>query len=96
MPIIDKEGWDKAVEKNPDPYGGAIVKVAGRVMAILDEEPGDFDCHTLIVRADKETGHYGLSGFQAEAIESTVYVFHSRGEEFRRKWDEWNQVKVAP
>lgn len=35
----NQELWNSYVEKNNDPYGGACVKVAKRVMELLDADP---------------------------------------------------------
>ncbi len=88
MPIVDTEFWVKQVTANTDDYGGAVIKVARRVMELLDEEPGDFNCHEIICRADDEAGADGITGFMAGAAASIISRCHSRGEEFRRKWNE--------
>jgi hypothetical protein len=86
MKLKDKEAWDKWVASNTDPYGGACVKVAQRVMEILDDgEP--FDCHAVICRADDESKAGGITGFMAGAVASMVSQCHERGEEFRRQWN---------
>ena len=87
MPIINEEKWASWVENNKDPYGGACVAVARKAMEILDLEPGDFDTHELISRADKESGAGGITGYMAGAAASMISVCHSRGEEFRAKWN---------
>jgi hypothetical protein len=92
MPIIDQVIWQSWVDANKDPYGVACVNVARRVMEILDEEPGDFDSHTIICRADNETKTGGITGLMAGAVASMVSQCHSRGEEFRRKWNLSNQI----
>ena len=91
MPITDQEFWDKCVKNNRDPCGGDCVAVARRVMEILDEEPGDFDCHTLIDRADNEILTGGITVFMASAAAQMISRCHSRGEEFRRQWDRRTQ-----
>jgi hypothetical protein len=93
MPIIDQEGWQKCQDNNTDPYGNAAVKVARRVMEILDEEPGDFDTHETVCRADKESGAGGITGFMAGCVASIVSQCHSRGEEFRKKWNKDYDMK---
>jgi len=92
MPIVKQEDWDKWVKNNYDPYGAACIDVARRVMKILDEEPGEFDCHDTICRADKETDAGGITGFMAGVVASMVSRCHSRGEEFRLKWNLSNQI----
>lgn len=92
MPITDKDGWKKCEEINTDLYGGACVKVARRVMELLDEEPGPFECHNLICRADDDTGVGSITGFMAGCVAQMVSEFHSRGEEFRRQWNIDNQI----
>ena len=93
MPIIDQEKFDSLVEANRDPYGKKCVDTAQRAMEILDEEPGDFDTHELICRADNESaGDGGITGFMAGAVASMISACHSRGDEFRRKWNGDNQI----
>lgn len=81
--IINQKKWDKYVEINKDAYGKACVDVARKVMEYLDKEK-DFDCHELLCRADEEDD---LTGFMAGCIASMVSECHSRGEEFRKKWN---------
>ena len=92
MPIKDTKAWNKWVENNKDPYGGACVKVAKKVMEILDEEEGDFCPHELICRADDESDAGGITGFMAGCVANMVSGCHSRGEEFRKKWNIFTQV----
>lgn len=87
MPIVDNELWQSWVDANQDPYGKYCVNVARQVMVILDEEPDEFDCHTIICRADEEIETDGLTGFMAGCVAQMVSETHSRGEEFRRKWN---------
>lgn len=86
MPIINKKDWNKAIKNNKDKYGKACVDTARRVMELLDEVK-DFDCHDLIVKADKEVKAGGLTGFMAGAVASMVSAFHSRGKEFKKQWN---------
>ncbi len=87
MPIIDKKNWNKAVEVNKDPYGKACVDVARRVMEILDENE-DFNAHQIICQADDDIKAGGITGFMAGCVSSMVSQCHSRGSEFREKWNE--------
>ena len=91
MPIEKKDDWKKWVDNNEDPYGAACVKVAQRVMEILDDVE-KFDTHKIICRADEETKAGGITGFMAGCVAQMVSHCHSRGEEFRRKWNTDNQI----
>ena len=93
MPITDEKGWQECQDKNTDPYGGCCVNVARRVMEILDEEPGDFDTHEIICRADKDIKAGSITGFMAGCVANMVSCCHSRGDEFRRKWNTDNQIR---
>ena len=90
MPIVDQEGWDEAVKKNDDSYGKCAVDTARRVMEILDEEEGDFNCHEIICRGDEKSN---LTGFLAGCVASMVGKYHSRGEEFRIVWNKEHGVE---
>ena len=87
MPIIDEKGWKECQEKNKDPYGNCCVKVAKRVMEILDENK-NFDANHIINQANDDIEAGGITGFMAGAVAGIVSNCHSRGEEFRIKWNE--------
>jgi len=82
MPITDEVRWEEWQESNKDDYGGAIVAVAERVMAILDAEPDMIDARGVILRANADRNAGGLSGFQVAAVATTIESCHSRGSEF--------------
>ena len=93
MPIRNQKGWFKWEQNNTDPYGKACIDVAREVMRLLDlPEYQYFDCHDIICKADNniEAGH--ITGFMAGCVASMVSKCHSRGEEFRRKWNLDNQI----
>ena len=93
MPIIKQEDWNKHVEANKDdPYGKCCVDVARKVMEILDTDLVEFDPHTLICRADDVIDAGGITGFMAGCVASMVSQCHSRGDEFRRKWNLDTQI----
>jgi len=92
LAIIEAEKWKSWEVANQDPYGKCCVDVAREVMRLLDEED-DFDTHEIICRADKNIGAGGITGFMAGCVASMVSGCHSRGEDFRRKWNTDNQIK---
>lgn len=92
MPISNTEAWDSWVTKNKDDYGKACVDVARKVMELLDDREGDFDTHAIICEADDAIEAGGITGFMASCVASMVSKCHSRGEEFRRKWNGDNQI----
>lgn len=87
--IKDQEKWDEYVKINVDDYSKCCVDVARRVMEILDENK-DFDCHALLCQADIDDD---LTGFMAGCVASMVSQCHSRGEEFRKKWNIANGIQ---
>lgn len=93
MPIIKVEDWEKCVRANDDPYGKACIDVAREVMRLLDERPEDFDTHKIICEADKNVKAGGITGFMAGCVANMVSGLHSRGEEFRKKWNTDNQIR---
>jgi hypothetical protein len=89
--ITNQEAWDKWVESNSDPYGKACVDVAREVMRLLDERQ-EFDTHVIVCEADENIEAGGITGFMAGAVAQMVSQCHSRGEEFRRRWNVDNQI----
>jgi hypothetical protein len=87
MSITKQEDWDKWVNNNSDPYGKVAIDVAREVMRLLDEREGDFDTHKIICEADENIKTGGITGFMASCVAQMVSHCHSRGEEFRRKWN---------
>lgn len=94
--ITNEKDWNECVEKNKDAYGKACVDVARKAMEILDNEPGDFDTHSLICRADEESGAGGITGFMAGCVAQMISRCHSRGDEFRQKWNNDNGIIKTP
>ncbi len=92
MPIVKQEDWQKWVDNNQDPYGKCCIDVAREVMKLLDEREGDFDTHKIICEADDNIKAGGITGFMAGAVAAMVSHCHSRGEEFRKKWNLDNQI----
>lgn len=90
MNLKNEELWHKQVEINNDPYGGACIMVARRVMEILDENQ-PFEATDLINQADRESGAGGITGYMAGAVASIVSQCHVRGDEFSKSWNNyWN------
>lgn len=91
--IIDKARWRLDRDANRDEegrgfkgYGGTCIRVAGRVMSMLDREGPTVDARKLVDAAD-DALIAGITGFMAGAIASLVSRNHHRGEEFRRSWN---------
>jgi hypothetical protein len=89
----DEKKWNTYVEKNTDSYGGTCVKVAKRVMELLDEDitplhngyyPDIHTAHGLICKADVDAKAGGITGFMAGCVAQMVTECHERGEEFRK------------
>lgn len=91
MPIINEKDWQQWVDKNKDPYGKACVDVAREVMRLLDERQ-EFNHHEIICEADKNISTGGITGFMAGCVAQMVSRCHSRGEEFRKKWNLGTQI----
>ena len=87
MPIVNEIEWKEWEDANDDEYGKCCVDVAREVMRLLDECPGDFDVRKLINKADDNIKAGGITGFMASCVAQMVSVCHSRGEEFRQKWN---------
>lgn len=91
--ITDQKLWDEWVKHNKDPYGSACIKVARRVMELLDEDdtplhhgyyPDLHTAHGLICKADEDTNAGGITGYMAGCVAQMITICHSRGDEFRR------------
>ena len=94
MAIVDQAGWDNCVKINDDSYGKAAVDVAREVMRLLDTpEYKDFDTHKIVCDADDGIKAGGITGFMAGCVAQMVSKHSSRGEEFRRKWNEDHGIK---
>jgi len=85
--------WNEYVNANNDAYGGSCVKVARKVMELLDKDPTPLhngynpDIHTahgLICKADDDTNAGEITGFMAGCVVQMVFECHERGDEFRR------------
>jgi hypothetical protein len=93
MPISNNVLWKDYLNKNQDGYGGACMKVAGRVMELLDSDPTPlhngyypdiYTAHGLICKADDDVHAGGITGFMASCVAQMVSTCHSRGDEFRK------------
>ncbi len=92
MPIKDEVAWNNYVEKNTDDYGSVCVKVAREAFILLDEQQ-EFNTHQLICAAGDRAKTDGIMGFMAGCVAQMISECHSRGEEFRRKWNIDNQIQ---
>lgn len=93
MPIIDQDMWRSYEIKNKDSYGKACVDVAREAMRLLDESGKDLDTHTIICEADDNIKAGGITGFMAGCVAQMIYQCHSRGKEFKKKWNEYYGVE---
>ena len=93
MKLKNEKKWNGYVEKNTDAYGGACIKVARKVMELLDEDktplhngyhPDIHTAHGLICKADKDINAGGISGFMAGCVAQMIFECHERGDEFRK------------
>jgi len=91
MPIVEQKIWNECVKINDDSYGKCCVDVARRVMEILDED-AEFDARQIIWRACDDVKAEGITAFMAGCVAQMVSKYHSRGEEFRKKWNEEEQL----
>ena len=94
MPISNEKKWNEWVEINNDMYGKCCVDVAREVMKLLDTEKYKEikSCHQIICQADNNIKTGGITGFMAGCVTVMVSKCHSRGEEFRKQWNEENGI----
>ena len=76
-----KKEWEKAVDKNQDGYGHAVIKVVVKVCKLLDEGKSPE------IAEDKGIKGSGITGFMAGAMTSMITYFHPRGDEFKKYWN---------
>lgn len=90
MPIIE-QNWNKWAEKSEDVYSNYCVDVAKEIMRLLDTpEYQEFDAHKIICDANnniKTESIIGAPTFMVALIVAIVTQCHSRGEEFKTKWN---------
>ena len=92
--IRNKKLWKAYVDKNKDFYSKAVVDVAREVMRLLDDRKHkDFSASNIIIEANKniDTGG-GITGFQAGCVAQIITRCHSKGNEFRKKWNKYYGV----
>ena len=94
MPIIKKEDWEKWVKTNAlDPYSNCCVEVARKVMELLDDNNHKkFNANEIVGEADRLLDA-GITGFMSGCVAQMVSHCHSRGEEFRKKWNKETQIE---
>ena len=89
----NQQAWDAWKKSNTSPYGNACIRVAERVMELLDSDPTPLhngyhpDIHTahgLICKADDDSKAGGITGFMAGCVAQMVTTCHERGDEFRK------------
>jgi len=89
----NKKRWDSYVKENTDNYGAVCVKIAQRVMELLDEDktalhngyhPDVHTAHGLICKANDDVKVCGITGFMAGCVAQMVFECHERGDEFRK------------
>ena len=91
MNLKDRTVWVEFEKNNKSPYDKACIDVARRVMEILDEGK-EFDTHKIICQAAEDVKVGGITGFMAGCVASMVSKCHTRGEEFRHKWNTDQQI----
>jgi len=96
MPIINTKDWDIWVEKNQNSAGKVCIDIARQVMKVLDEDK-DFNADELIVLSAKEIKAEVPNKFIKVQVANMVSKYHSRGTEFRKKWNEaYGQPEEEP
>ena len=90
MPVIDEVSWKKWEDVNSDPYDKCCVDVAREVMRLLDNQE-DFDPYLIITQADDNIKAGGITVFMAGCVAQMVVRCHSKGDEFKTKWNkQWD------
>jgi hypothetical protein len=93
MPIEKPDRFKSLEAVNTDSYSKCCVDIAREVMRLLDTaEYADYDVHKIICDAEHNIGESGITGFMSAMIANMVISYHSRGEEFRLKWNSYYNV----
>ena len=95
MPIIKEkeESWLWYQGVNMDDLSRSCVDIAKEVMRLLDT-PGHetIDADRLIIIAAANINESGITGAMTGEIADMISRYHSRGKEFREKWNLSNQI----
>ncbi len=96
----ESNDWKLAVANNQDSYGNAVIKVAERIMEILDTEDtplkngyGANTAYSLLCRADEEVRAGGITGFMAGCAANIIFQLHPRGNEFKDSFNGKNKCE---
>ncbi len=70
--------WQKALKKNQDGYGWAVIEVISKVGAALDEGLSPAEAEAKGIKDS------GITGFQAGVMANILRQLHPRGDEFNK------------
>ncbi len=86
MKLKDKNGWEKFVSVNNDPYGSGVVRYAERWANMMEEEleKGN-NLMEIADRTSCEADTEGITGFMYGCAVSVLTMVWEHGEELR-KW----------
>lgn len=85
MRLIDKEGWEKTVAVNDDPYGKAGVSFAERWANLMEARIANGERLADIAQATcREADTEGITGFMYGCAVSILSKVWAHGEELRR------------
>ena len=83
-------------ENKPGPYVLAILRVGEKVVDLMEaiDPIAKIDANELILEADRELKEE-ITGNMAAYVALIAIKCHSRGEEFRKSWNEYNGKSEA-
>ena len=91
MKLKDEAAWQKWVDANQDPYGGACVEYARRWAEMMEEEvAGGAVLEDIADRTSHDADTEGITGFMYGAAVSMLAECWEHGEALRR----WHNLKT--
>ena len=85
MKLKDAEGWQKAVDANTDPYGGAVIKYCEAWADLMEKEIATGKSAQDVAKdASHKADTEGITGFMYGCAVSILSKVWEHGEELRR------------
>lgn len=91
MKLKNKEGWDKHVAANTDPYGKGVIDYVERWASLMETEiESGKSVEEIAERTSHEADTEGITGFMYGCAVSVLSQVWEHGEELRR----WHNLSM--